>query len=99
VGSLPLSTGGNHRLASQDENDQTGSDDGQNSFGVAVSHGFLPQIRPSAPSRAAEDYQYLLAYPARALVFDGFVWGGKWKASLMFQRMTMLLLESCDEFL
>jgi hypothetical protein len=42
VGNLPLSTGGNHRMASQDENNQTRSDDGQDSFGVVVSHWFFP---------------------------------------------------------
>ncbi|HMF26756.1 MAG TPA: hypothetical protein VKG24_32210 [Pseudolabrys sp.] len=37
-----MSTGGNHRRASQDENNQTRSDDSQNSFGAVVSHWFSP---------------------------------------------------------
>jgi hypothetical protein len=61
-------------MASQDENNQTRSDDGQNSLGVVVSHWFFPSNPAQASHReAAEDYQHSLSLPVRALVFDGFL--------------------------
>jgi len=58
-------------MASQDENNQTGSDDGQNSFGVVVSHWFSPLKSGQASHReAAEDYQHSLSLSRAGARFE-----------------------------